>query len=280
MPGTRPFVSLATDFGAAYTAICAGVVRTVAPEADVLVLSDEITPFGVTEGAMLLRQALPYLPVGVHVGIVDPGVGTPRLPLAIETGRGDVLVGPDNGLLVPAAHKLGGIVRAHALENPAYRLPEVSTSFHGRDIFSPAAAHIASGVGVADFGGRVEPLPLDVPPPAVGDGELTVPVLYTDRFGSVVLGAEPKELNTAFGDPAPGTPLDVSWARPAPGTVRVTFEETFGGVAPGDPLLWIDSSGWLGLAVNQGSATEALGLAGVGTVTVRAVTVRTPPVGD
>lgn len=102
-----------------------------------LVLSDEITPFDVREGAMLLRQALPYFPVGVHVGIVDPGVGTPRLPLAIETGRGDVLVGPDNGLLVPAAGRLGGVVRAHALENPAYRLPEVSASFHGRDVFSP-----------------------------------------------------------------------------------------------------------------------------------------------
>ena len=139
MPDSRPFVSLATDFGAAYTAICAGVVHTIAPDANVLVLSDEITPYGVREGAMLLRQALPYLPLGVHVGIVDPGVGTSRRPVAIATGRGDVLVGPDNGLLVPAAEALGGVVGAHVLENPEYRLPSVSASFHGRDVFSPAA---------------------------------------------------------------------------------------------------------------------------------------------
>ncbi|MES9540914.1 MULTISPECIES: SAM-dependent chlorinase/fluorinase [unclassified Actinomadura] len=265
----RPFVSLATDFGAAYTAICAGVVYSIAPAANVLVLSDEITPYGVREGAMLLRQALPYLPVGVHVGIVDPGVGTPRLPVAIETGRGDVLVGPDNGLLVPAAAKLGGAVRTHALENPAYRLPEVSTSFHGRDVFSPAAAHIASGVAVADLGAPVDPQPLDVPPPSVSGGELTAPVLYTDRFGSLVLGAERTDLAAAFGELAPGAPLEVTWSGAASGTLRVTFEETFGGVAPGTPLLWIDSSGWLGLAVNQGSARETFGLADVRSLTLR-----------
>ncbi|TMR40214.1 SAM hydrolase/SAM-dependent halogenase family protein [Actinomadura geliboluensis] len=274
MSESRPFVSLATDFGAAYTSICAGVVYTIAPEATVLVLSDEITPFDVREGAMLLRQALPYLPVGVHTGIVDPGVGTPRRPVAVETGRGDVLIGPDNGLLVPAAEVLGGVVRAHALENPAYRLPEVSTSFHGRDIFSPAAAHVANGVAVADLGPAVEPLPLDVPPPVAGDGGLTVPVLYTDRFGSLVLGAEPGDLTAAFGELPPGTPLDVAWTVPAPGSARVAFAETFGAVAPGEPLLWTDSSGWLGLAVNQGSATDALGLKGVRSLTLRPATPR------
>jgi S-adenosylmethionine hydrolase len=102
-PGERPFVSLTTDFGAAYTAVCAGVVYRIAPSANVLVLSDEVTPYAIVEGAMLLQQALPYLPVGVHVGVVDPGVGTPRLPVALVTGRGDVLIGPDNGLLLLAA---------------------------------------------------------------------------------------------------------------------------------------------------------------------------------
>ncbi|MEV5827465.1 SAM-dependent chlorinase/fluorinase [Spirillospora sp. NPDC052242] len=269
----RPFISLATDFGAAYTAICAGVMYGIVPHANVLVLSDEITPFDVREGAMLLRQALPYLPRGVHVGIVDPGVGTPRRPVAIGTGRGDVLVGPDNGLLLPAAEALGGVTAAHALEDPAYRLPDVSTSFHGRDIFSPAAAHAAAGVAVAEFGPAVEPLPLDVPAPVVAAGELTVPVLYTDRFGSLVLGARPGDLAAALGGPEPGTPLDVVWTGPdgAERTARVPFAETFGSVPPGSALLWTDSSGWLGLAVNQGSAAEVLGLAGATSLALRAV---------
>ncbi|HEY8480239.1 MAG TPA: SAM-dependent chlorinase/fluorinase [Spirillospora sp.] len=270
MPESRPFVSLATDFGAAYTAICAGVVYSIAPAATVLVLSDEITPYGIVEGAMLLRQALPYLPVGIHVGIVDPGVGTPRRPVAVQTGRGDVLVGPDNGLLVPAAGELGGVVRAHVLENPAYRMPEVSTSFHGRDVFSPAAGHLAMGVAIADFGPAVEPTPLEIPSPVVGEGELTVPVLYTDRFGSLILGATRDDLTAAFGPVGYGTPLDVAWTSPGPGSARATFAETFGGVAPGEPLVWVDSSGLLGLAVNQGSAAESLGLADVDTLVLRA----------
>jgi len=269
MPDSRPFVSLATDFGAAYTAICAGVVYTIAPDANVLVLSDEITPYGVREGAMLLRQALPYLPSGVHVGIVDPGVGTSRRPVAIATERGDVLVGPDNGLLVPAAEALGGVAAAHVLENPEYRLPSVSASFHGRDVFSPAAGHLAAGADPADFGPPVEPLPLDVPPPVVGDGELTVPVMYTDRFGSLILGAGPEELTAALGPLPHGTLLEVLWDAPEPGSARVTFEETFGAVEPGEPLLWVDSSGLLGLAVNQGSAAATFGLAGTEFLTLR-----------
>ncbi|WP_026403820.1 SAM hydrolase/SAM-dependent halogenase family protein [Actinomadura rifamycini] len=269
----RPFISLATDFGAAYTAVCAGVMYGIVPDANVLVLSDEITPFDVREGAMLLRQALPYLPRGVHVGIVDPGVGTSRRPVALRTGRGDVLVGPDNGLLLPAAEALGGAAAAHALEDPAYRLPDVSASFHGRDVFSPAAAHAAAGVPVDAFGPAVEPLPLDVPAPVAAAGELTVPVLYTDRFGSLVLGARPDDLAAALGAPEPGTPLDVAWTGPdgAERTARVPFAETFGGVPPGGALLWTDSSGWLGLAVNRGSATEVLGLAGVTSIVLRAV---------
>jgi S-adenosylmethionine hydrolase len=266
MPQSPPFVSLATDFGAAYTGICAGVVHRIAPGATVLVLSDEITPFAIAEGAMLLRQALPYLPVGVHVGIVDPGVGTPRRPLAIETGRGDVLVGPDNGLLVPAADALGGVVRAQVLENPAYRLPAVSASFHGRDIFSPAAAHVAAGVAVADLGPPAEPLPLDVARPVVREGELTASVLYTDRFGSLILNAGPDDLVAAFGPLEYGAPLVLSGGGRAE---WITFAETFGGVAAGEPLLWVDSSGQLGLAVNRGSAAERFVLADQDSVTFR-----------
>jgi S-adenosylmethionine hydrolase len=257
------FLSLTTDFGHAYTATCAGVIYTIAPDAKVLVLSDEVTPYSVVEGAMLLRQALPYLPEGVHVGVVDPGVGTPRRPVAVETGRGDILVGPDNGLLVPAAEKLGGTVRAHVLENPAYRLPEVSTSFHGRDIFSPAAAHLATGVDLADLGPEASDLAgLDLPAPVIGDDELRTHVLYTDRFGSLVLSADESDLIAAFGTIPHGTRLEMNGA-------PVPYEATYGSVPVREPLLWIDSSGLLGLAVNQGSAAERYGLAGGDAVVLR-----------
>lgn len=266
MSPSRPFVSLTTDFGAAYSSICAGVIYSIAPEANVLVLSDEVAKYAVREGAMLLRQALPYLPVGVHVGIVDPGVGTPRQPVAVLARRGDVLVGPDNGLLVPAAEQLGGVVRAHRLENPAYRLPSISTTFHGRDIFAPAAAHAALGVDLADFGPATELLHFDMPSITVRQGELVVPVLYVDEFGSLILAAERSDLEAALGPLAYGTELEVTWKAQS---ARLPFEETFGKVAKGETLMWVDSSGWLGIAVNQGSAARLLGLDDTATVTVR-----------
>ncbi|GAA4136786.1 SAM-dependent chlorinase/fluorinase [Actinomadura keratinilytica] len=267
----RAFVSLTTDFGAAYTAICAGVVYSIAPSANVLVLSDEVTPYAVTEGAMLLRQALPYLPTGVHVGIVDPGVGTPRRPVAVVTGRGDVLIGPDNGLLPPAAEALGGAVDAYELADPAYRLPEVSTSFHGRDIFSPAAAHVAGGLAPSALGPRVPPgelCPLRVPPVTRDGDAVTASVLYIDRFGSLILAAGRDDLPATL---AYGTPLEVAWTDRdgAPRTVRAAFAETFGSVAEGEPLIWVDSSGRLGLAVNRGSAATRFGLAPDAVLTIR-----------
>jgi hypothetical protein len=242
------------------------VIYSIAPEANVLVLSDEVTKYAVREGAMLLCQALPYLPVGVHVGIVDPGVGTPRYPVAVRTGRGDLLVGPDNGLLVPAASRLGGVVRAHRLENPAYRLPTISATFHGRDIFAPAAAHLALGADLADFGPTTGLLPFDMPAATVREGELAAPVLYVDEFGSLILAAELGDLEAALGPVVFGTQLEITWdARSA----RLPFEETFGKVARGELLMWVDSSGRLGIAVNQGSAAELLGLDDSATVTVR-----------
>ncbi len=261
VPSSRPFVSLTTDFGAAYSGICAGVVYSIVPDATVLVLSDQVTKYAIHEGALLLRRGLPYLPVGVHVGIVDPGVGTPRLPIALETGRGDLLVGPDNGLLMPAAERLGGVARAHRLDNPDYRLTEVSTTFHGRDIFSPAAGHLALGVDLARFGDEVEPLRLDLPAATVAAGRLDAPVLYVDEFGSLILAADHADLVTAFGPLDHGTELAI-------GTRRVPFQETFGAVAPGEPLLWIDSSGALGLAVNQGSAARLFGRDAGSTITI------------
>ncbi|MDF5756130.1 SAM-dependent chlorinase/fluorinase [Spongiactinospora sp. TRM90649] len=270
------FVSLSTDFGASSTAICAGVVHSIAPRATVLVLSDEIGQYRIVEGAMLLRRALPYLPVGVHMGIVDPGVGTSRRPVAVETVRGDVLVGPDNGLLVPAAELLGGIATVHRLDNPDYRLPRVSGTFHGRDVFAPAAAHIALGADLDTLGVELaadDLVTLDIPAPQVGEGELVLPVLYTDEFGSLVLGGERADLSAALGlRELAGTRVVVAWTGPdgEPRTVAVPFEHTYGAVPAGQPLCYEDSSGWLGVAVNQGSAARRLGIAPGDVITLRA----------
>ncbi|GAB2860989.1 SAM-dependent chlorinase/fluorinase [Actinocorallia aurea] len=243
------FVSLTTDFGAAYTGVMAGVVARIAPAARVQVLSDEVTPYAVAEGAMLLAQALPYLPVGVHVAVVDPGVGTARLPVGVRTGRGDLLVGPDNGLLAPAAEALGGVAEARVLAEPRLRLAETSSTFHGRDVFAPAAGHLANGVPLADFGPAASLVPLELPVPEVSSGVLSATALYADSFGSLVLGARPSDLADAFGPLPYGSVLDLD------GT-PVPWSETYGDVPVGAPLLFKDSSGLLALAVNQGSAAK------------------------
>jgi hypothetical protein len=173
----RPLVSLLSDFGAGdpSAAICKGVILGIAPEAQLIDISHELRKFAIRDGAILLWCALPYLPVGVHVAVVDPGVGTDRLPVAIRTGRGDTLVGPDNGLLLLAPDRLGGVVAAHVLENPAYRLPIVSSSFNGRDIFAPAAAHLALGVPIDALGPSVPVerlVRLPIPESRVGAGLL------------------------------------------------------------------------------------------------------------
>jgi len=267
----RPVISLLTDFGLRdpSAAICRGVIVGIAPEARLIDISHEVRKYAVRDGALLLWCALPYLPVGIHVAIVDPGVGTERRPVAVRTGRGDVLVGPDNGLLLPPAERLGGILEARELREPAYRLPVVSSSFHGRDIFAPAAAHLARGVPLADLGPAVDPESLgrlDWPAPKVTDAGLETVVLYRDTFGNVKFGALASDLVAAFGLIEPGEPLEITF-EPEPGggdtprTVRLPWQTTFGSVGVGEPLLYEDSYGRLCLAVNQGDAVHAFGLA-------------------
>jgi S-adenosylmethionine hydrolase len=262
----RPVVSLTSDFGARdpSAAICKGVVLTIAPGVTVIDITHEVAKFQVSDGALVLWCALPFLPVGVHVAVVDPGVGTERLPIALETARGDVLVGPDNGLLVPAADRLGGIVRAHALENPAYRLGVISRSFHGRDIFAPAAAHLALGVPITDLGRALDPAALarlDWPEPRVTPGALETAVVYVDTFGNVKLAGEPADLAAALGPLEPGDLLALAWSDGSDvRTAEAPWAETFGSVPPGAPLVFEDSYGRLCLAANQASVVGRLGL--------------------
>ena len=262
----RPVVSMVTDFGARdpSAGIMHAVVLGIAPEALIIDISHEVDKFRVRDAALLLWSAVPYLPGGAHVAVVDPGVGTERRAIAIETARGDFLVGPDNGILLPAAWRLGGITRVQLLASPQYRLPVISSSFHGRDLFAPAAAHLAMGLPLEYLGPGLDPrslIVLDWPEPQVFAGILRSQVIYLDTFGNVKLSALTPDLNAALGYLQVGERL---WIRLTDGIgsqdAEVTWADTFGRVGVGQLLLTEDSYGRLSLAINQGSAVQAIGV--------------------
>ena len=265
----RPFISFMTDFGVGSSApaVCRGVMLDIAPDARLVDVTHAIRHFALRDGAFLLARSVPDFPVGVHVAVVDPGVGTARRPIALQVGRGDFLVGPDNGLLAPAAHALGGIVAARVLENRALWLPTVSHTFHGRDMFSPVAAHLATGTSFDTVGPAVDPADvtkLDLPIATPRDGGLDTSVLLIDAFGNCRLAGETSDLVTAFGEMERGRQFDL--VLPARGTrpaerVPVPWVATFGDVPVGSALLFEDAD-YAGpaLAVNQASAADVLGL--------------------
>lgn len=285
MPGSeRPVIGFLTDFGFdGAAAICRGVMLGIAREAQIVDISHSVRKFAIADGAYLLRAALPWLPVGVHVAVVDPGVGTDRRPIAIRTQRGDALVGPDNGLLLPAAERLGGIADVRLLENRAWILPATSATFHGRDIFAPIGAHLAIGEPFDQVGAQVDPatlVRLDLPEPEAQQGRLATGVVYVDSFGNLRLAGGVADLEQALGSVEPGTALIVDYSAAQGGFnalaasetgaarsrrgdrwERLTWRRTFGEASPGDLLAYEDSSGNIAIAVSNGSATTKLGAA-------------------
>jgi S-adenosyl-L-methionine hydrolase (adenosine-forming) len=229
----------------------------IAPLARVIDVTHLIPRGDVRHGAYVLEQAVPYFPRAVHVAVVDPGVGTPRRAVALVAGE-HVLVGPDNGLLPRAADQLGGAERAHHLDAPWFQLQPTSTTFHGRDVFSPAAAHIAAGVGVERLGPAIDVDTLArLPSPVsrvVGD-EVEGEVLVVDRFGNAQTSVEAGQL-TEIGVTAGSRVM----CRTAVGSAQLSFAETFGSVAEGELLAFADSVGLVALAVNLGDAAAMLGL--------------------
>lgn len=261
----RPVIGFLTDFGLdGAAATCRGVMLGICRDAQVVDISHTVRKFAVRDGAFILRAALPYLPVGVHVGVVDPGVGTERRPVALRVGRGDVLVGPDNGLLPPAAEALGGIVEARLLDNRALWRPETSHTFHGRDIFAPVAAHLAAGT--ARFEEVGPPLPaaelvrLAPPEVRVGDGALGTEVTYVDSFGNLRMAGRRDDLAAALGPLGERIVLRVTFEGDPPVDEMATFVTSFGGVPEGAALVYIDSSGEIAFADNQRDAARRLGV--------------------
>jgi len=265
-----PLVTLTSDFGLTdpSVAICKGTILGIVPDARMLDISHGVTRYAIAEGAALLWAALPHMPIGVHMAVVDPGVGTNRRPLALRTGRGDFLVGPDNGLLLSAADRLGGVVVAHLLANPTYRLPEVGRTFHARDVFAPAAGHLAAGIPIEALGPALalaSLVRLDLPEPRSAGGALEASVAFIDAFGSAQLLAEIGDLEAALGPVAFGDALAISAADGralgAGGSIELHWRRTYGEAAAGEPLLCVDSYGRLSVAVNLGDAAARFALA-------------------
>ncbi len=256
----RPFVSMLTDWGARdpSAAICHGVVLSIVPEALIVDITHEIEKYNIRHGALMLWCALPYLPIGAHMAVVDPGVGTSRRPVAIETGRGDLLVGPDNGLLIPGAERLGGIMRVHVIDNIQYRLPVLTSTFHGRDLFAPAAAHLALGVPLDAIGPEIDPddlVQIDWPPVVVREGELESTVIYRDTFGNLKLAGVTADLLDAIVGLGHGDELEVRFGGRSE-SLTMPWAQTFGDTPQGGYLMYEDSYGRLCIAQSQGNAAD------------------------
>ena len=269
--GPVPVVTFLSDYGLwdEFVGVCHAVIAHRCPRALVVDLGHGIARHDVRAGALALRAALPYAPVGVHLAVVDPGVGGERRAVALATAEeGRLLVGPDNGLLTLAAESFGGVAAAVDIGDSRECLRPISATFHGRDVFAPVAAALADGVGLLELGEPIDADTLELLelPRAHRHGDAVLAhVLTIDVYGNVSLNAT-VELAAAAGL-EPGTALVVqSGAGSTPGQLG----RTFGDVPPGELLAYGDARGTLALAVNGGSAAELLGLARDDEVLLRA----------
>jgi len=259
---TRPIVFL-TDYGLGdeFVGICHGVIERIAPGSRVIDLTHAIARQEVLQGALVLARATPFMPVdAVYLAVVDPGVGSDRRSVAVEAVSGALFVGPDNGVLSMAWRSLGGASRAFEISSPDVLLPTESKTFHGRDVFAPAAAFLAAGFSIEKVGAElaVEELEeVEMPGPMVAPGKVGARVVGVDGFGNVQLNIVPEDLEHA----GLGGRLSVA-GRSAP---RVGV---FADLRDGALGAIVDSQGSIALVVNGGSAAELLGLRPGGTVVI------------
>jgi S-adenosylmethionine hydrolase len=263
MSDSRPVITFLSDYGVQddFAGVCHGVIARICPPARVIDLTHGVTRHDVRAGALILEGAMPYLPVGVHLAVVDPDVGAARRAVAMRLPDDRMLVGPDNGLLSLAALQAGGAVEAVDIAHSKFRLEPVSATFHGRDIFAPVAAHLAAGVALAEVGEPCDPedlARLSLPEAQVADGLVLAHALYVDGFGNVGLNiwhADLSRLGFKLGRP-------VSIETPA-GAVRASYVRTFADVEEGQLLVYEDAYRRLAIAVSHGNAAARL-VMGVG----------------
>ena len=253
-------VTLLTDYGRDddFVGVCHGVIRRIHPDAEIVDITHGIERYAVRQGALVLRNTLPYMPIGIHVAVVDPQVGTERRAIALRTGDGRILVGPDNGLLSLAWERCGVVEMAVDITRSPHRLEPVSATFHGRDIFAPVAAHLAAGAELADAGDPLDPDSLErveLPEPREEDGAVLAHALVIDHFGNVGMNVDHDRL-TGTGITLGGrVAVEVNGER-----FVATYAHTFADVKPGELIVYQDAYRTLALAINRGDAAGTLGI--------------------
>lgn len=244
-------ISLLSDFGQRdpYVSEMKAVILSIEPHTQIIDISHDIEKFNIRMGAFSLASAAPYFPLNtIHVAVVDPGVGTKRRGIIVETHR-NIYVGPDNGVLMLAAHK-EIIKNVYLIANPNYMLSKVSSTFHGRDIFSPTAAHLAKGVKPSDFGHEIKDYVFpEFAKLSITNGELIGEVMYIDDFGNIISNISAEDLER-YGLHI-NSDLVVTIGNK---TLKINFCSAYGNVSVGSPLVLIGGSNFLEVAVNQGSA--------------------------
>jgi S-adenosylmethionine hydrolase len=264
----REIVTFLSDYGLEdeFVGVCHGVILRIAPHVRIVDVHHNILRQDIRHGAVVLSQSVPYLPDSVHLAVVDPTVGSDRKAVALETKWGEIFVGPDNGLLIPAAEAAGGIVRAHEIVEQAFLLRPISRTFQGRDIFAPATAHIANGVDLSELGPQLETgelAQLVVPEAWVHDDHLHAEVLQVDRFGNLQLNFARRHLDEV--GLLDGQDLEV---RLEGHRLQVPLASHFADVEPGEYVLMEDSYRYLSLAINKGDARNRLRASAGSTVIV------------
>jgi S-adenosylmethionine hydrolase len=252
-------ISFLSDYGLEdeWVGVCHGVIERVAPGAQVIDVTHGIPAHDIAAGALTLRSTIPFLPHGVHLAVVDPGVGTARRALALRCENGELLVGPDNGLLWPAARVCGGIEAAYDVSESPHRLKTVSATFHGRDLFAPVAAALAAGARLESAGHPVAVtgvVPLQLAAPVVSGGEVIAEVVAVDRFGNLQLFVEEQALVRAGMQPGEALQLNVQGQ-----TTRAIWGRVFRDAGEGQALVFVDSAGLIAIALDRGRAAERLG---------------------
>ncbi len=248
----KPIITLTSDFGVQSqgVGIMEGVALEINPDAHVIHLMHGLPDFDISYAARTM-ETINYLPIGYHVCVVDPGVGTKRKPIIIQTGRGDFLVGPDNGVLLPGTRFLGGIRKIVEITNEKYMRKPVSPVFHGRDIFTPAASYLSKGVRMEEFGRELNAKELASAPyeeAAVKSNRIYAKVISINKFGSL-------HLNITYDawDSGNFRLNDILNLRFNKQSLNAPYGTTFGDASVGKPLIIKDDYGRVEIAINQGS---------------------------